>query len=385
MTEPTIDTIVVKMIDTILIKVASRCNIDCTYCYVYNLGDDGWKDNPKFLSFTTIDNIIKTLQKIYENQGHSFAIVLHGGEPLLLPKERLTYLLDKIRKNLPSYTTISIQTNGLLVTDEIIELCNFYNTTLAVSIDGDKLINDANRIDHRGRGTYDRVISKLELIKNNPKSNSVFTGLLAVVNPYSNPEKTYEFFKKLNVPSVNFLMRDGNHDHYPFGKSNFTSTEYGEWFYKLWQCYFNDPNPIPIAFFDNIVKVLIGGDSGKEGTGLDMSEILIIDTNGDITKNDTLKSTKNKADKFKNTWNVNNEDFDIIDLLSSNEYREYIELQNPTSQTCLNCDILEVCGGGMPLYRWSEQNGFNNVSVFCNDHQYIINSIIGDLKEYVKN
>lgn len=111
------------MIDTVLIKTASRCNINCTYCYVYNLGDEGWKDNPKILSFETIDNIISTLKDIYLYQGKSFAIVLHGGEPLLLPKDRLSYLLKNIRKNLPGYTNISIQTNGLLITNEIIDLC----------------------------------------------------------------------------------------------------------------------------------------------------------------------------------------------------------------------------------------------------------------------
>jgi hypothetical protein len=37
-------------IDTVLIKVASRCNINCTYCYVYNAGDDGWKEMPNQIS-----------------------------------------------------------------------------------------------------------------------------------------------------------------------------------------------------------------------------------------------------------------------------------------------------------------------------------------------
>ena len=33
-------------VDTILLKVASRCNINCTYCYVYNMGDSAWKRMP---------------------------------------------------------------------------------------------------------------------------------------------------------------------------------------------------------------------------------------------------------------------------------------------------------------------------------------------------
>lgn len=373
------------MVDTVLIKTASRCNIDCTYCYVYNLGDDSWKENPKLMSVKTIDNIINTLKNIYQYQGYSFAIVLHGGEPLLLPKDRLEYLLKEIRNHLPDYTSISIQTNGLLVTNETIELCNKYKTTLAISLDGDKIINDANRIDHKGRGTYDRIIQKINLIQNHPSSKSVFTGLLAVINPFSNPRKVYDFFKGLNVPSVNFLMRDGNHDNYPFGKSDFNSLEYGKWLSDLWLQYFNDENPVPIAIFDNIAKTIMGGESQKEGTGLDISEILIIDTSGEITKNDTLKSTKNKADKFNTDWNVNDESFDIVQILNSDEYKDYIKMQNPTSKICLECDLLDICGGGMPLYRWSENNGFDNPSVFCNDHKYLINSIFETVNNYVEN
>ena len=30
-------------IDTVLLKVASRCNLDCSYCYVYNMGDEAWR------------------------------------------------------------------------------------------------------------------------------------------------------------------------------------------------------------------------------------------------------------------------------------------------------------------------------------------------------
>ena len=34
-------------IDTVLVKLASRCNLDCDYCYVYRMGDDAWRLQPK--------------------------------------------------------------------------------------------------------------------------------------------------------------------------------------------------------------------------------------------------------------------------------------------------------------------------------------------------
>lgn len=369
------------MIDTILLKVASRCNLDCTYCYVYHLGDDAWKDNPKLLSKKTIDDIEKSLFDLFQYQGKSFAIVLHGGEPFLLGKERLTYLLQKLRFRLPEYTTISIQTNGLLLTNELIELCHQYNTTISISLDGMQSVNDKMRIDHLGRGSFVQVMDKIQLIKQHRFAEQVFTGCLAVIDPFSNPKEIYQFFKELNIPSVNFLMRDGNHDRYPYGKAHFQSLEYAKWLEEIWYSYFNDPNPIPIAIFDNYAKMMMGGSSSKEGTGMDISGILIIDTNGDITKNDTLKSTRNRADRFKFSWNVSKDN--IVDLVQSNEFKEYLTLQNPTSEMCQNCQYLKICGGGMPLYRWSEEKLFNNPSVFCHDHQHIIRIIEQTLEQHL--
>ncbi|MDO4998515.1 MAG: cyclophane-forming radical SAM/SPASM peptide maturase YhhB [Neisseria sp.] len=371
------------MIDTVLLKVASRCNLDCTYCYVYHLGDDAWKDNPKLFSTKIIDDIEQSLFNLYQFQGKSFAIVLHGGEPFLLPKARLEYLFAKLRSRLPSFTSISIQTNGLLLNNELIDLCYKYHVTISISLDGTETVNDKMRIDHLGRGSFTRIMDSIQLIKQHKFSKEIFTGCLAVINPFSNPHEIYHFFKQLNIPSVNFLMRDGNHDRYPYGKANFYSLEYAKWLEQIWIEYFNDENPIPIAFFDNYVKMLMGGTSSKEGTGTEVSGILIIDTNGDITKNDTLKSTENRADRFKFKWHVSKDN--LVELIQSDEFKEYLTLQNPTSEQCQKCEYLSICGGGMPLYRWSKERKFDNPSVFCKDHQYIIHSISQTLEQFYEN
>ena len=41
----------------LVVKVASRCNLNCTYCYVYNMGDNSYKLQPKFMSIETIKKI----------------------------------------------------------------------------------------------------------------------------------------------------------------------------------------------------------------------------------------------------------------------------------------------------------------------------------------
>jgi sulfatase maturation enzyme AslB (radical SAM superfamily) len=48
-------------LDTILIKVASRCNINCKYCYVYKMGDDNWSRMEKLMSSEAMEAILMLL------------------------------------------------------------------------------------------------------------------------------------------------------------------------------------------------------------------------------------------------------------------------------------------------------------------------------------
>ena len=69
---------VVIELDTVLIKVASRCNINCSYCYVYNMGDSGWMDMPSQISDDTTQAVARALAELTRIQDRRFAVVLHG-------------------------------------------------------------------------------------------------------------------------------------------------------------------------------------------------------------------------------------------------------------------------------------------------------------------
>ena len=65
----------------------------------------------------------------------------------------------------------------------------------------------------------------------------------------------------------------------------------------------------------------------------------------------------------------------LADIFDSGEFDEYHRLQRPSSPTCKNCPELGVCGGGMPLHRWSNDGKFDNPSVYCNDQKTIIKHV----------
>lgn len=367
-------------LDTVLLKVASRCNINCSYCYVYNMGDRGWAAMPKQISRQTIQAVGAALKRQLSAQRRPFAVVFHGGEPLLLGSANLKYLVAALRSALSEKCPLSVQTNGILISDEVLDICSEARVTLSVSVDGPPKIHDRNRVGHTGDGTYGKVLTGLQRLRSHPNANFLFTGLLAVIDPSSDPAEIYGFFKSLDAPSVDFIYRDGNHSRLPRGKQSLRSIEYGQWMARLVDVYFADPCPIRIRIIDDMVKLLLGGSGTKDGVGITDYGVLIIDTDGSITKNDTLKSSFDGADRFPQRWSVHSHD--IVDVLSSREFAEYHRGQRPTSATCQSCPELKVCGGGMTLHRWRDDNGYDNPSVYCADQLFLIRRIRKQIAAY---
>ena len=374
---------VLPKIDTVLLKVASRCNIDCTYCYVYHLGDFGWSRQPKRMSPQTCAAVADALSKLAFTWGQEFAVVLHGGEPLLLGKHGLAHVISTLRGALPGACAISIQTNGMLITSEILDLCADNRVTISVSLDGPPHIHDKHRIGFDAGGTFNRVMRGLDLLRSHRAVEELFTGVLAVVDPASDPCEIYSFFKELNPPSVDFIYRDGNHSRLPPGKASLLTTEYGRWMARLFEVYVADDQPIRIRILDDMVKLVLGGCGSKDGVGLTDYGVLVVDTDGSITKNDTLKSSFDGADRFDAAWSVHTHD--LGDILTSAAFTESIAMQRPSNPTCLACSELEVCGGGMTLHRWRDENGYDNPSVYCADQQLLIRRIRNTVDSYISS
>ena len=371
-------------LDTVLVKTASRCNIDCSYCYVYQGPDTSWRRQPKRMRREVVEAVCERLIEQAGRQETGFAIVLHGGEPLLLGFDGLAALLRGLRAHLsPVRHPTSIQTNGMLLSEDLLDLFAETWTSVSVSIDGPPEANDLARLDHRGRSTYAATIRGIQRLASHSEREFLFAGTLSVIQPTVEPRLVYEFLKALGTPNMDFLLQDGNHDRLPPGKSGFDSTEYGRWLMGLLDLYLADPSPVPIRLVDDTIKLCLGGTSRKEGSGKAQYGILIVETDGEIRKNDTLRASFDGADQFARRWNVTTTPLSRV--LSSQEYVAYAGMQVPTCSVCADCDLLAVCGGGMPLYRWSAKRGYDNPSVYCHDHAAFIRHTVTRLHEFGLN
>src|SRR5207248_5442258 len=80
-------------ISQLLIKVAARCNIDCSYCYWFR--DAAVYDKPKLMSAEVLKQLLRRIEEhVAEHELVDFPIVLHGGEPLLWGAKNLRHFAE---------------------------------------------------------------------------------------------------------------------------------------------------------------------------------------------------------------------------------------------------------------------------------------------------
>src|SRR5262245_34738521 len=73
-------------ISHLLVKVAARCNIDCSYCYWFR--DASVYKKPKLMSLEVLRQFLLRLEEHIGRYGlDEFTLILHGGEPLLWGRE----------------------------------------------------------------------------------------------------------------------------------------------------------------------------------------------------------------------------------------------------------------------------------------------------------
>lgn len=154
-------------IKSITFCVTEDCNLECRYCYMTG------KNKRRSMTFETakkcVDYILEN-KKDFKEDSVIFEFI--GGEPFLeidLIEKVCDYIKFKMFKlNHPWFNSyrFSFSTNGLLYkTDRVQKFINKNKTHLSIgiSIDGNKIKHDLQRVYPNGTGSYDDVIKNIDL------------------------------------------------------------------------------------------------------------------------------------------------------------------------------------------------------------------------------
>ncbi|MCA9495499.1 MAG: TIGR04084 family radical SAM/SPASM domain-containing protein [Nanoarchaeota archaeon] len=338
------------------LALTSKCNLLCKYCYGKTSEDFLSDEERKHydLELASEMNFSVDELKKFALKDKNFELTFYGGEPLLKIDT-----IKKIMDEVPA-KTFMLQTNGMFLNKFPSEYINRLNTIL-VSIDG--TLEHTN--ERRGNKVFEKVIANLKLIKSNGFNGEIIARMTV--------DETSDVFK-----NVTFLFENNDFKfdsiHWQLD-AQFWRADYKERDFKAWAL--NQYNPkikklvewwvekiksekkVPKIYpFVGVMQSLLTGEKSPMKCGSGFS-LLGIQTNGHIVACPITAGYK---------------PFKMGDIRESS-LAEVEKNKIYPDNTCLDCEILDVCGGRC-LYAnktklWGEK-GFLEV---CDTVFFLVNSL----------
>ena len=360
----------------VVLKIATRCNLNCSYCYVYNHEDTGFSSRPKMISDDIFDMTLSRIKDYCQLFGISdFALCFHGGEPTLIGLRRFRELVIRARRTLSQYLSgVSLQTNGTLINESWARAFKELGVGVSVSLDGPADIHDATRVYHQGGGSHTATVRGIKTLQD----SGISPPILCVVNPRSDGGAIYNYFRFLNIDSIDFLLPDVSHDNKQRMYGDLGETPVAEYLIPVLDAWLAEDNrEVSVRIFRDLFRRLMGGNGLTDQFGGSGSNYLIVETDGTIEANDALRVCENGI--AVSGLNVIHNGFDDLELGLPLVYKAITGgFLLPT--ICSGCSEREICGGGYLPHRYSRKNGFDNPSVWCND----IIKIIAKMRSYLQ-
>ena len=170
------------VIKALCLHVAHTCNLNCSYCFA---SQGKYHGDRAIMSYEVGK---RALDFLVENSGtrKNLEVDFFGGEPLMnfgVVKDLVAYARS-IEKEKNKNFRFTLTTNGLNITDEVIDFANKEMSNVVLSLDGRKEVHDRFRVDLAGRGSYDRIVPLFQkFVEKRGGKNYYMRGTFTHYNP----------------------------------------------------------------------------------------------------------------------------------------------------------------------------------------------------------
>lgn len=361
---------------TMVKPIGSACNMDCHYCYYIDKADI-YNGKQPMMSDELLEEYIK--QYLDANDQPHVVFAWHGGEPLIAGIEFYRKAIELQRKyggdkNIEN----TLQTNGVLVSDD---WCRFFvenNFLIGISIDGPRHIHDAYRRDKGGNPTFDRVMGAIE------KFNrfGVEFNTLSVVNNYSEGRgaEVYNFLKMLGTDFMQFLpavehvkyMGDNmrpvivppNTQGSVLSPWSVSSGEFGNFLNDIFDIWvMSDVGQYYVQIFDAALAQWMGVPTSLCSFAESCGDALVVEHNGDVYSCDHYVYPQYKLGNLKRET--------IRELyLSKKQFDFGVSKHISLPNECLRCKCYFACRGECPKHRFEiSEDGEMNKNSLCEGYK----------------
>lgn len=342
------------------------CNLNCEYCFylekqaLFSPGEQ-YRMSDKVLSSFITNYITSQPTPIVE-------FVWQGGEPTLLGIDFFKRVVELQRLfHGQKAITNSLQTNGVLLTDEWCSFLKHYNFIVGISIDGPKEVHDRYRRDRMGKGTFEKVMRGLRLLKKHRVEHNVLTSITR--ETARQPLEVYRFLRSEGVEFIQFspivermAVPDGTSPGFRFAgppplcraeqQTEVTSwsvvpEEYGDFLISVYEEWVhNDVGRVFVMNFEWALNAWIGNPSPVCVHAEQCGQSLVLEHNGDVYACDHCVYPEYRLGNI-----VAERLPDMARKSRASGFGAGKETGLPLC--CRECKVLAACRGGCPKHRFT--------------------------------
>ena len=349
---------------SLLIKPASgSCNMRCRYCFYV---DETEHRETALMGKMSTETMHTLVDKALDYADGSCAFVFQGGEPSLAGLDFFRDLSDYVSRH-PNPKQIQIsycfQTNGYALNEDWCKWFAENKVLVGISLDGPKEIHDRYRVDHQGKGTFQKVMHSIRLLE---KYNVEFNILTVVSGANARRGKqVYEFFKKQDFRYQQYIEcldpigeLQGSHKYSltPERYEAFLKSQFDAWYLdmKAGRYVFN-------RYFENLMMLISG--QGAESCSLRgiCQPQWVIEADGSVYPCDFYALDE---------WLLGNILTDSFPQLEAKRRESgFIQMSARTPDECRRCKWRRLCMGGCRRNREPVTMGTTGRNYFCSAYQ----------------
>jgi len=253
----------------------------------------------------------------------------------------------------------SFQTNGTLIDES---WCAFFaeeRVNVGVSIDGPKHLHDQNRVTRSGRGTFDKTISGIRLLRRNGVPFHVIS-VLSMASMAAAREM-FDFYVDEGITEVCFNVEESEGDHVSRSFAEMgAEAAYYRFLSEFWQLSATAPGKLTfIREIEHALEQVIRPQGTQFGNQLvEPFAVISMDWAGNIsTFSPELLGLKNPNYGDFLLGNINCDA--LVDLPNGPNFARMLRDIRAGVEMCRErCEYFSVCGGGEPVNKLAENGTF---------------------------
>lgn len=358
----------------IIIQPTPFCNINCRYCWLPH------RSNPQRMSAAVLEAIFSQVFRSAHFQDH-INFVWHAGEPLALPRayyeEAFALAAAAGRRHGRRYVH-SIQTNGMLIDTDYVDLFRGHRVEIGVSLDGPQFIHDRQRVTRSGSGTHAQVMKGIELLQRGGIPFGIICVLTAFALDYA--DEMFDFFLSHNLTRVAFNIDEVEGVNTTTSYSTADAVgRFRDFIRRFLERTEATRGAIQVREFRQIYNQLLAKNA--DGNIVNSTNMPMRILNFDYLGNYSTFAPElmgAKTDRFKD-FVMGNVLVDPVDSICDNEVFKAVnaEIREGVENCRSTCEYWDVCGGGSPASKFFEHGRFNvTETITCKLSRKVISDVI---------